>query len=104
MLRNSRSVRIFRIPARPRSFLFFLPMMLLVIVLLLWARSYLPDQLVIRSNQGSVLFFFVSGPHLEGFEGPTGRWRSTEVAIKYCRQTADSMSLPNLRFAGFEYV
>lgn len=90
--------------ARPRSFLFFLPIVLLLVVLLLWARSYLPDHLVIRSNQGSILFFFVSGQYLEGFESPTGRWRSTQVAINYCRQVADSMSLPKLRLAGFEYV
>jgi hypothetical protein len=91
-------------PSRLSSFLFSLPMVLLVLVLLLWARSYLPDQMLIRSNHGSVVLFFVTGRYLDGFDSPNGRWRITDDAMNFCRQTAASMSLPSFRFAGFEYT
>jgi hypothetical protein len=89
---------------RLRSFVVFVPVALLVLVLLLWARSYLPDQTFIKSNQGRLIFFFVTARYLEWFEGPSGRFRNTDAAINYCQRSAQANARVNFRFAGFEWT
>src|SRR5438045_847589 len=89
---------------RVPHFLFFLPPLLLILVLLLWARSYLPDQTNFRSHQGRLLIFFVTGNYVLWFDSSSAQYSGTEAAIDYCRRVAEVQPLPTLRFAGFEWT
>ena len=89
---------------RLRSFALLLPILLLGLVLILWAISYLPDQICFRSHQGRLLIFFVSGSYVRWFERSTDQYRSTDAEVDYCRRVAEVQPLPMFRLAGFEWT
>jgi hypothetical protein len=89
---------------RLRSFLLLLPILLLGLVLLMWARSYLPDQTCFRSHQGRLLIFFVSGGYVQWFDHGSSQYKDAEAAVDFCRRVAQVQSLPSHRLAGFEWT
>src|SRR6266550_5914103 len=89
---------------RLRSLALLLPILLLGLVLLLWARSYLPDQTHFRSHQGRMLIFFVTGGYVLWFDPSSAQYSGSETAVEYCRRVAQVQSLPMLRLGGFEWT
>src|SRR6266478_46062 len=81
---------------RLRRLALLLPILLLGLVLLSWARSYLPDQTYFRTHQGRLLIFFISGG-----SPPT---ESSETLVDYSRRIAQVQSRPSLQFLGFEWT
>ena len=79
---------------RLRNFAWLIPIVLLILVALLWARSYLPEETYFRSHHGRLLIFFVSGNFEFG----------NQTAIDYSRRVAQVQNLPSLNFAGFEWT
>jgi hypothetical protein len=92
------------VSARFRNFLLLLPILLLALVLLLWARSYLPEHTFFRSHQGRLMIFFVAGGYAQWFDSNTTQYHSTEEAMDMCRRIAQVQPLPLVRWAGFEWA
>jgi hypothetical protein len=89
---------------RLRSFVLLLPILLLGLVLLLWARSYLPEHTCFRSHQGRLLIFFVAGDFVLWFDRSSPQYHSSEATVDYCRRVAQVQPLPSYRIAGFEWT
>ena len=89
--------------ARLRSLLLLLPLLLLVVVLYSWARSYLPEETFFRSHQGRFLMIFAGGGAAQSFER-TGTFRGTGEMLDYCRRVAQVQSLPRHESFGFEWT
>jgi hypothetical protein len=87
-----------------RSFILLLPILLLGFVLLLWARSYLPENTFFRSHQGRILIFFAAGQYVLWFDPNSAEHHSSETAMDMCRRIAKAQPLPSLRVAGFEWT
>ena len=79
---------------RLRRLALLLPILLLGLVLLSWARSYLPDQTHFRTHQGRLLIFFISGN--------TPPTESSATLVDYSRRIAQVQSRPSWQFLGFE--
>src|ERR1044072_3547942 len=75
-------------PARLRGLLLLLPTLLLIVVLLSWARSYLPDQTFFRSHQGRLLIFFATADYSKMLD------QGTQQTVDYCRRAAQGQPLP----------
>ena len=90
--------------ARLRGFLLLLPILLLVFVLLLWIRSYLPEHTFFRSHQGRILIFFVAGGYAQWFDSSSTQFHSTEEAVDMCRRIAQVQPLPSHNALGFEWT
>src|SRR5436190_7320563 len=91
-------------PGRMRSIALLLPLVLLGLVLLLWVRSYLPNQTYFRSHQGRLLIFFATGQYVLWFDRSSANYSSSENAVDYCRRVAQVQPLPSYQIAGFEWT
>jgi hypothetical protein len=89
---------------RRRSLPSLLLIILLILVLVFWARSYLPDQTYFRSHQGRLLIFFASGSFLAWFDPAGAQYSGSEYIIEYCRRVAQAHSYASLRLLGFEWT
>ena len=89
---------------RPRRWPYLLPLLALAITLLLWARSYLPEQTVIRFHQGRVALFFAGGSAVQRFNPASSDYFGTFDAIAYCRRVAQANGNPAGGVAGFEWI
>src|SRR6266576_4805936 len=88
---------------RLRSALWLWPLALLVLALLLWARSYLPEYLFIRSDRGHVAMLFVSGTYVQWLDEKSPQYVGTARLVEYSRQVAEVQGLPRMGFWGFEW-
>jgi len=66
---------------RLHSFLLLLPILLLGLVLLLWVRSYLPEQTFFRSHQGRILIFFVAGRYALWFDSSSTEFWAIAIPL-----------------------
>lgn len=89
---------------RLRSLALLIPILLLAFTLLMWARSYLPDQTFFRSHQGRLLIFFATGQYVHWFDPSSNDHSSSENAVEYCRRVAQVQPLPSHQLAGFEWT
>jgi hypothetical protein len=93
-----------RMGRRPRRWQYLLPPLALALILLLWARSYLPDNTIVRFNRGRIAVFFAAGSAAQRFDPATPGYFGTFDAIAYCRRVAQVNGYPAGAFAGFEWV
>ena len=89
---------------RLRSFLLLLPILVLGLVLLLWARSYLPEHTFFRSHQGRLLIFFAAGEYALWFDSSSTQYHSSDAAMDFCRRVAQVQPLPSHQAFGFEWT
>jgi hypothetical protein len=88
---------------RLRASLWLWPLVLLAVVLLLWARSYLPEYSYIRSYRGHVAVLFLSGTYVQWLDEQSGQFAGTARLIHYSRQVAQQRKLPQISLLGFEW-
>ena len=89
---------------RPRRWPYLLPPVALVLILLLWARSYLPDHCFVRFHQGRIALFFAGGSGAQRFDPALPGYRETGDAITDCRRIAQANAAPVGGVAGFEWI
>jgi hypothetical protein len=89
---------------RPRRWPYLLAPIVLAIILLLWARSYLPDHSIIRLHRGHVALFFASGSAAQRFDPASVGYFGTFDAISYCHRVAQTNNYPAGNIAGFEWI
>jgi hypothetical protein len=73
-------------------------------VLLLWLRSYLPDDTFVRSHRGHVVIFFATSFNSRSFDRAVAGYTSTEGMISRCRRIASGRNLPVYEFLEFEWT
>jgi hypothetical protein len=86
--------------ARPARLVAFLPPALLLLVLLLWLRSYLPDDFYCRPVHGRVVLFYLNGPYSHWLEPTATDHQGADIALD---QLASGSDL-RFRFAGVEVL
>ena len=89
---------------RPRRWPYLLPPLAFVLILLLWARSYLPDYCFVRFHEGRIALFFVGGSVAPRFDPAHPNYLETDHAISNCRQFAQARGAPVAGVAGFEWI
>ena len=88
--------------ARLRSFVLFLPVPLLILVLLLWIRSYLPEHFFIRSHQGQIVLFLVNEPRW--FDSSSNQYQTSPALVTYLERIASVQGLRDWQWLGFRMV
>jgi hypothetical protein len=83
---------------------YLLPPLVLALILLLWARSYLPDRTIVRFHRGRIALFFAAGSAEQRFDPASSGYFGTYDAIAYCRRVAQANNYPAGGVAGFEWI
>ncbi|HEV8604796.1 MAG TPA: hypothetical protein VGQ99_05490 [Tepidisphaeraceae bacterium] len=91
-------------PRRLRSFILFLPLPLLFVVLYASARSYLPEKTFFRSQRGKLVMVFVSGTYIHWFDTDSNEYTSTTDVINNIRRVANMRKLPQGSWMGVEWI
>lgn len=84
------------------AYLLLLPIALLGLSMLMWARSYLPEHCYCRLLHGRLLLLFVSGSYAAYLEPTNSKCVGVEVVISEITET--DRTAVNWKWAGFELV
>jgi hypothetical protein len=87
-----------------RQALWALPIVLIGLVLLLWLRSYLPDDMFVRSHRGRVVIFFAASFESRHFDRSVESYSSTPGELNRCRRIAFARNQPVHEIIGFESI
>jgi len=85
-------------PRRPSRVVAVLPLALLVLVLLLWLRSYLPDDFYCRPVKGRLVLFFLNGSYSRWLQPAAAESLGGELVVEQLVSAADI----HVRLLGFE--
>jgi hypothetical protein len=83
---------------------YFLQPLAMAVILLLWVRSYLPDNTIVRFHRGHIAVFFAAGSAARRFDPTSSSYFGSFDAIAYCRQVAQANNYPTGGVAGFEWI
>ncbi len=89
-------------PRRLRKLLLLLPIILFVIVVYSAIRSYLPQHLFFRSDEGKLVLLFLPNDHVAWSDTTSERAIDTSEIIDLCRRIALVQGRPHWKFAGIE--
>lgn len=81
-----------------------LPLSLLAVCLLSWARSYLPDHAFVRTDRGSLLLFFVGADSAYRFDPAHNSYSGTGQNLAFVHQVVVQNKSRHWEMIGFAFI